>query len=197
MSRFTGFMALVLAGAVFLSAGDAPKAGTYTVDASHSKVGFEISHLVIATVEGRFGEFEGKITAADDFSKTTFEATIQAASIDTDEKKRDDHLRAPDFFDTNKYKEITFKSKSVSGKPGKFKVVGDLTIRGVTKEVTLNGKYTGTVNDPWGNTKAGFKLKGEINRQDFGLSWSKMIEVGPVVGDEVELDIKLETKYEK
>ncbi len=168
---------------------------TWTVDKSHSKVGFSVSHLVITDVEGFFKDYDAQITTdGDDFSKAKIDFTIKTASIFTDNNDRDNHLRADDFFNAEKYPAMTFKGKSMK-KVGdkKFKLVGDLTIRDVTKQVELEVKYNGTVKDPWGNTKAGFKVKGEINRFDFNLKWNKAIETGSlVVGKDVELVIDLQ-----
>ena len=168
---------------------------TWTVDKSHSKVGFSVSHLVITDVEGFFKDYDAQITTdGDDFSKAKIDFTIKTASIFTDNNDRDNHLRADDFFNAEKYPAMTFKGKSMK-KVGdkKYKLVGDLTIRDVTKQVELEVKYNGTVKDPWGNTKAGFKVKGEINRFDYNLKWNKAIETGSlVVGKDVELVIDLQ-----
>lgn len=167
----------------------------WTVDKSHSKVGFSVSHLVITDVEGFFKDYDAQITTdGDDFSKAKIDFTIKTASIFTDNNDRDNHLRADDFFNAEKYPAMTFKGKSMK-KVGdkKYKLVGDLTIRDVTKQVELEVKYNGTVKDPWGNTKAGFKVKGEINRFDYNLKWNKAIETGSlVVGKDVELVIDLQ-----
>jgi polyisoprenoid-binding protein YceI len=173
------------------------KAGTYKVDASHSKVGFEISHLVISTVEGKFSNYDGAIHVADSFDKSDVTAKVELKSIDTGVKQRDEHLRGADFFNVVKYPTMTFKSTSISGSPESFQMTGDLTIKGVTKKVTFDGKYNGSATDPYGNFRAGFSAKAKINRQDFGLTWSKTVEAGPVVGDEVTLDLKLEAIQDK
>lgn len=168
---------------------------TWTVDKSHSKVGFSVSHLVITDVEGFFKDYDAQITTdGDDFSKAKIDFIIKTASIFTDNNDRDNHLRADDFFNAEKYPAMTFKGKSMK-KVGdkKYKLVGDFTIRDVTKQVELEVKYNGTVKDPWGNTKAGFKVKGVINRFDYNLKWNKAIETGSlVVGKDVELVIDLQ-----
>ncbi len=170
------------------------EAAEFEVDPAHSQVGFSVKHMVISNVKGTFREFEGKFTF--DEAKRVFtagEAVIKVKSIFTNEPKRDDHLRSPDFFDAKKYPEIRFvlKSGRLSGK--NVQVVGDLTIRGVTKTVVLNGQYLGAVKDPWGNERVGFTATGKINRKDFGLAWNKLLETGgAVVGDEVTLMIELE-----
>lgn len=171
---------------------DGVPAGKYEVDAAHSKVGFEISHLVIATVEGKFNKYAGTLDA-DAKGSLSINADIDAASIDTGVGQRDDHLRSPDFFDVKKFPKITFKSKKSSLTGGKeLKITGDLTIHGVTKEVTLDGKYLGSVKDAWNNERVVAQLSGKINRKDFGLTWNKLVEAGPTVGDEVSLSLKIE-----
>ena len=188
---------LLIASALILSsassfAGKAIPAGTYTVDAAHSKIGFEIPHLVISSVEGHFSKFDGSITIEDKIEKSKASLNIETASINTDNKDRDDHLRSPDFFDAAKNPKITFVTKKVVGTAENLKLVGDISIKGKTKEVTLDVKYLGDVKDPWGNNKIAFTAIGKINRQDFGLTWSKVVEAGPVVGDEVTLQIKVQ-----
>lgn len=196
MTRFG--VAALLPMMTFASAFAAePIVGTYKVDRDHSKVGFEISHLVVSTVEGKFSDFEGQFTLGKKPTDLAVNATINTASIDTDTKKRDDHLKSPDFFDAAKYPKITFKSKKVTGSFDKLKIVGDLTIKGKTKEVTLDGKYTGSIKDPWGNERAAFKASGQINRQDFGLAWGQVMEAGPVVGDLVTINLQVEGVQQK
>ncbi|WII71291.1 YceI family protein [Bdellovibrio sp. 22V] len=173
-------------------AGKSIPAGSYTIDAAHSKVGFEVPHLVIATVEGRFTQFDGSIVIDPKLEKSKANMNIDVATVNTDNKDRDDHLRSADFFDSAKNPKMTFVTKKIVGTPDKLKLVGDLTLKGKTKEVTLDAKYLGDVNDPFGNHKIAFSATGKINRKDFGLSWHKAVEVGPVVGDEVTLIIKIE-----
>lgn len=168
------------------------KPGQYDIDAAHSKVGFEISHLVISTVEGKFSKFEGKIDMNEKFEKSKVTVTADVASIDTGVAKRDDHLKSPDFFDAAKYPTIKFVSTEVKGTPESFKLTGNLTIHGVTKKVTFDSKYNGSAVDPYKNEKAGFAGKAKISRKDFGLKWNTMVEAGPVVGDEVTIDLRLE-----
>jgi polyisoprenoid-binding protein YceI len=171
--------------------------GNYKLDVAHSKVGFEISHLVVSTVEGKFSDFEGTLSIDPKLDKSKLDVSIKTASINTDNKDRDDHLRSPDFFDAAKYDKLTFKSTKVSGTPENLKVSGDLTIHGVTKPVTLDAKYTGGVKDPRGNERVAFKASTKFKRALFGLTWSKAVELGPVVGDEVTLDIKIEAIKDK
>lgn len=177
---------------------EAPKAATssqsgkYILDEAHSKVGFEIPHLVISTVEGRFTKYDGEIELADKFTDSKVTASIDVSTIDTSNGDRDKHLKSADFFDVAKYPKMTFKSKKITGTPENFKVVGDLTIKDKTKEVTLDGKFLGVVKDAYGNEKAAFNASTKINRQQFGLKWSKAVEVGPVVGDEVTISLKVQ-----
>ncbi len=173
---------------------------TWDFDKSHSKIGFSVTHLVITDVEGNFKEFEGSITTSgDDFENAKIEFSANVASINTDNEKRDEHLRSDDFFNAEKFPQLTFKSKSFSKVDDKnYKLVGDLTIRDVTKEVELNVVYNGTVEDPWGNTKSGFSLEGEINRFDYNLKWNKTIEAGGlVVGEDVTILAKLQLVKQK
>ncbi len=183
---------VTLASVTALAAGKTIPAGSYAIDTAHSKIGFEVPHLVIATVEGRFTKFDGNITIDSKLEKSKANLNIEVASISTDNKDRDDHLKSPDFFDVAKHEKITFVSKKVVGTADDLKLVGDLTIKGKKKEVTLNVKYLGDVNDPFGNHKIAFSASTVINRQDFGLTWSKAVEAGPVVGDEITLNIKIE-----
>lgn len=167
----------------------------WSLDKSHSQVGFSVTHLVITEVDGYFKDYDAKVvTKGDDFSTATIDFTVNTSSIFTDNEGRDKHLRSDDFFNAEKYPQMTFKGKSLK-KLGdnKYKLVGDLTIRDVTKQVELDVKYNGMVKDPWGNTKAGFRVTGEINRFDYNLKWDKAIETGSlVVGKEVELIIDLQ-----
>ncbi len=165
---------------------------TWDVDSAHTSSAFAVRHLVISTVRGEFGKTAGAVTFDDkDVSKSTVDATIDATTIDTREPKRDEHLRSPDFFDTAKYPTITFKSTQVEkAGEGKLKVTGHLTLHGVTKAVVLDvAGPTAEVKDPWGNVRRGFSATARINRQDFGLAFSKTIEAGPVVGDEVTISL--------
>lgn len=179
------------AGAAAFAA-PAYKTGTYQLDAAHSKVGFEIPHLVISTVEGRFNDVAGTIELAQKFEASKATVTAQTKSIDTGVAKRDDHLRSGDFFDAAKFPEMKFVSTAFKGKPEAFKVTGNLTIKGVTKPVSFDAKYLGAVADGYGNEKAAFSAKAKISRKDFGLTWNNVVEAGPVVGDEVTIELKLQ-----
>jgi polyisoprenoid-binding protein YceI len=166
------------------------QATTWNVDGSHTRTGFSVKHLVISDVKGDFDKLSGKAQVDDaDLSKSSVEVAIEAASISTRDEKRDNHLKSADFFDVAKFPTLTFKStKIVAGKDGALTVTGDLTMRGVTKPVTLEGSITGTITDPQGNTRRGVSATGKLNRRDFGVSY------GPaaIVGDEVKLDIQAE-----
>lgn len=168
-------------------------AETYQLDPTHSTMGFKVKHLVISTVTGRFNKFEG---GADFDSKTgkfeNLKVKIEAESIDTNEAKRDEHLRGKDFFDAKSFPIIEFKNTkfTYSGKKP-TKVTGDLTIHGITKPVTLKFDFNGTVKDPWGNQRAAFSAKGTINRKDFGLNWNKTLDAGGVlIAEKVDLEIE-------
>ncbi len=172
---------------------------TWNVDAAHSRVGFSVKHLVISDVKGEFAKTSGKAQIDDaDLAKSSVEMTIQVASVDTRDEKRDAHLKSADFFDAAKYPTITFKStKVVPGKDGELTITGDLTMRGVTKPVTLEGTLSKAITDPWGLTRRGASFTGKIDRKEWGVSWSKVTDVGAVVGDEVKLDIQAEIVKEQ
>ncbi|MBX3042015.1 MAG: YceI family protein [Bdellovibrionaceae bacterium] len=168
------------------------QAGSYKVDPAHSKVGFEIPHLVISSVEGNFRTFEGTLDLKEKFESSTVSVSVDVGSIDTGVKDRDDHLKSPDFFDAAKFPKMTFKSASVKGTPANFQLVGDLTIHGVKKKVTFDGKYLGAVKDAFGQQKVAFTATTKISRKDFGLKWNNVVEAGPVVGDEVTIKLSIQ-----
>ncbi len=173
---------------------------TWSFDKAHSHVGFEVRHMVISKVSGQFLDYDGKLTwDGKDLSTASVEATIQTASIDTQNETRDKHLRSGDFFQADSFPTITFKStKVIPGKDNKFQIVGDLTMRGVTKQVTLDGDLNGVVTDPWGNTRAGFSASTKVNRQDYGVSWSKTLDSGGLVaGDDVTIELEIEAVMNK
>lgn len=181
-----------------------PSTATRTVwqlDPSHLEIGFAVRHLMISTVKGRFGATAATVTTeGEDFASAEVEVTIPVASVDTREPKRDAHLRSADFFDAERYPVMTFKSRRVRPlDKHHYQLIGDLTIRGVTREVTLDVHTEGFVRDPWGNDRAGFSAHGTINRQDFGLTYNMALETGGVlVGDEVKLTFEVElTKQQK
>ncbi|HSH00291.1 MAG TPA: YceI family protein [candidate division Zixibacteria bacterium] len=169
-------------------------AAKWGIDRVHSSVGFKVSHLVISKVTGSFSEFDGTIEFDEsNLSGGAVEFTVQVASIDTDNEKRDNHLRSADFFDAANHPTMTFKSTKVSAvEDGKFSITGNLTIRGTTKEVTFDCEYGGSV-EAFGGVRTGFSAQTKINRFDYGLAWDKAIETGGlVVGDEVTILIELE-----
>jgi len=169
-------------------------AATYTIDPVHSQVHFTVPHLMVFKVRGDFSDFAGNVEFDQAKGKLTkTEATIQIASLDTREPKRDEHLRSPDFFAAEQYPTMTFASKKVSGQGDDMTVTGDLTIRGVTREVTLKGGYQGSNTDPWGNERIGFAAETTINRHDYGLNWNQALETGGVlVGDEVVIGLEIQ-----
>lgn len=188
-----GLSLLALVASAAHAASNAPIAGTYDIDPAHSKIGFEIPHLVISSVEGRFNQFAGSVAVAAKPADSLFAVSIDSASIDTGIAKRDDHLKSPDFLDVAKFPKIEFKSKSVAWSGQSLKVTGDLTLHGVTKEITLDGKYLGGVKDPFGaGERLAFQASAKLNRKDYGLTWGKMVEAGPMVGDEVKITLKVE-----
>ena len=188
----------VLAAAA-LAASPALAADTYTFDKAHTTVLFQVRHIV-TNVTGKFKEFEGTIQIDKaNPAASTVDFTIQAASIDTNEPKRDEHLRSADFFDVANNPKLTFKSTSVkpAGKDA-YLVAGDLTMRGVTKPVSLNVTYLGEGKDPWGNEKVGFDVAGTLNRKDFNINWNKTLDAGGVlVADEVKVQIAVEANKAK
>jgi polyisoprenoid-binding protein YceI len=170
------------------------------LDKSHSSVKFTVQHLVISEVEGSFKMFNGGIDAPSfDFSNAKISFTVDVNSINTDDEKRDGHLKSDDFFNAAKFPQMNFTSTSFKKIKGNmYTLEGDLTIRDVTKKVRFAVIYGGTVKDPWGNTKAGFKASGKVNRKEFGLKWNAMTEAGgAVVGDDVNMIINAEFAQQK
>jgi polyisoprenoid-binding protein YceI len=168
---------------------------SWQLDKAHSSINFSVRHMMISTARGRFEEFEGtfEINEADP-GQSKIEVQIQAASINTKEAQRDGHLKSPDFFDVEKYPIITFKSKRVAKVGGQnVRLVGDLTIKDITKEVALDVEYAGQAKSPWGTINAGFTAQTKINRKDWGLTWNVALETGGMlVGEEVTISIELE-----
>ena len=168
---------------------------TWAIDAAHTNVEFSVRHLMIATVKGRFAQVSGTVVLDEaNPARAEVDVTIDAASIDTRVEQRDAHLRSADFFDVEQFPTITFKSRRVTDVDGdQLKLVGDLTIRGVTKEVVLDVTSQGRQTDPWGGERAGFELTGKIKRSDFGLTWNQALEAGGVmVGDDIKISIDAE-----
>lgn len=169
-------------------------ASTWNIDPAHTMTGFSVKHLVISTVRGEFEKTAGVLRLDDkDVTKSSVEATIDATTVNTRISDRDNHLESPDFFDVARYPTITFKSTKVVKAGDHLQVTGDLTMKGVTRPVTL--KVTGptpAITDPWGKQRRGIQATGKISRKDFGLLWNKVVEAGPVVGDEVAIEIDAE-----
>jgi polyisoprenoid-binding protein YceI len=184
----------LLAGAVLLLAVPAVQAGVYKIDTAHSEVGFAVRHMMISTVRGSFGEFAGTFTyVKGQPAEWSAEVTIQTASIDTREQKRDEHLRSADFFDVENHPTMTFKSTKVETGENGFKLHGELTLLGVTRPVVLDVEPSGEITDPWGNQRAGFSARGKIARKDWGMTWSQSMDAGGVVvGDEVRIELEVQ-----
>lgn len=177
-----GLASILAAGALF--------GGTYNVDASHSSIGFKVKHMMISNVKGNFKNFSGSFEF-DEKTNTlkSFNGNVEVKSINTDNAKRDGHLQSSDFFAADKYPKITFKLEKISGDTA----YGKLTMRGVTKDVTLDYENNGSIKDPWGNTRVGIALSGKVNRLDYGIKYNSVLEAGGVaVGKIVKLDIEVE-----
>jgi polyisoprenoid-binding protein YceI len=192
-TRLTALAAVLALGSPALAV------DTYELDKSHTTVGFQVRHI-FTMLGGKFQDFSGTIRV--DRAKpesSSVEFTIQAASVFTNDQKRDDHLRTPDFFDVATHPTITFKSTSVKPVAGNaYEVTGKLTMRGVTKQVTLPVTFLGEGKDPWGNEKMGFELSTTLNRKDYGINWNKALDQGGVlVGDEVKVQISIEANKVK
>jgi polyisoprenoid-binding protein YceI len=168
--------------------------GTWAIDPAHSAATFSVRHLMVSKVRGRFTSFSGTISVPDDPFASTVEATIDVASIDTHDAGRDEHLRSGDFLEIDTYPTITFRSTGVRGdSPDDLVLVGDLTIRGVTRSVDLALEFNGVAADPWGGTRAGFSATTEVSRKDFGMEWNVALETGGfVVGDKVKIELEVE-----
>ena len=163
---------------------------TWNVDNVHSEIGFKVKHMMISTVSGHFEDFTATVeTDSDDFTNAQFNFSAKVNSISTKNKDRDNHLRSEDFFNVSEFPEMSFTSTSFDGS----KIVGDLTIKDVTKEVTLDMDFNGIAVDPYGQTKAGFEVSGTISRKTFGLTWNAVTEAGSiVVGDTIKLAIEMQ-----
>ena len=167
---------------------------SWEIDTAHSQAAFSVKHMMISTVRGHFEVLSGKLHIDEEHPDNSWvEAEVDAASINTRDAKRDGHLRSPDFFDVEKYPKITFKSTKVTPTGNnEYRVTGDLTMHGVTKEETLHADYSGQVKDLYGLQRAAFSVKGKINRKDFGLNWNVGLEAGGVlVGEDVNIEIDL------
>lgn len=170
-----------------------PVAGRYEIDPGHSTVGFEVRHLMLTRTRGVFHDFAGTVEIADNVRDSSVEVVIEAASIDTANTDRDEHLRSNDFLGLPEYAQITFRSRSVDTDSGRLQVLGDLTIRGVTRPVVLDAEFQGGLIDPWGGARIAFTAGTTINREDWGIAWNMPLDGGGlVVGREVRVFIEVE-----
>ncbi len=172
----------------------------FDIDPNHSRLGFKVRHLMVSTVRGAFGEFSGHVVVPDgDPTRARAEVVIKAASINTNAPDRDNHLRSGDFFEAEKHPDLTFKSTSVEKDGSGYRVSGDLTIRGTTRPITLQGEIESPITDPFGLERVGTSFSGKLNRKEFGLNWNQALEAGGVVVSEdvtLELDIAVVHKAE-
>jgi polyisoprenoid-binding protein YceI len=171
------------------------KNSTWNIDPAHTGIHFSVRHMVVSKVRGRFAKYSGTIRMDDaDITRSSIEATVDASSIDTGVADRDTHLRSPDFFDVERFPQLLFRSKRIERvEDALYRLVGDLTIRGVTREVSLDVEYGGRGKDPWGNERAGFLAKTSIDRKDFGLTWNQVLETGGIlVGDRVDIELDVQ-----
>jgi polyisoprenoid-binding protein YceI len=167
----------------------------WSIDAAHSGINFSIRHMVVSKVRGRFGKFAGELQLDDaNLAGSSVHVVIDVASIDTGTQQRDDHLRSADFFDVASYPEMRFDSTRIEQTgEGRYRVVGPLTIRGATREVSLDVELGGRAKDPWGNERVGFIAKGSLERSAFGLTWNQALEAGGVlVGDRVDIELEVQ-----
>ena len=169
------------------------KTTKWVLDPTHSEITFKVKHLMISNVKGAFKTFDASIDG-EDFRTSNFNVTIDTGSISTNNDDRDAHLKSPDFFEVEKYPEITFVSTSLKKvDDNEFKLIGDLTIKGTTKEIELDTEFGGFMKDPYGNEKTGFSINGKLNRKDFGLNWNAALEAGGVmVGNEIKVNAEVQ-----
>ena len=175
---------------------ESPRAASvWKIDADHSEVGFAVKHLMVATVKGTFRRFSGQVMLDEnDLGKSIVEVEIDVTSVDTRQDQRDAHLRSPDFFDASNFPAMTFRSTKIDQlRHGYLRVIGDLTIRGTTREVVLDVEETGRGGDPWGNQRIGYSARTTIKRDDFGLTWNQALETGGVV---VSSDVRISLEVE-
>jgi polyisoprenoid-binding protein YceI len=168
----------------------------WSIDPSHSEIAFKVRHLMISNTKGVFKIFDAAIyTSEKDFTTAEIDVWIDAGSINTGDEKRDEHLKGPDFFDVENHKQISFTAKTIEKQDadGNQELWGELTMKGVTKKIKLNAEFGGILTDPWGKERAGFTVKGKINRSDWGLVWNAAIETGGLmVGDEIKISCEIE-----
>ena len=167
----------------------------WNIDPAHTGINFSVRHMVVSKVRGRFGKYSGTIKLDDaDITRSSVEVNIEASSIDTGVADRDTHLRSPDFFDVEKFPELKFRSHRVERVDAtRYRIIGELTIRGVKREVSLDVEYGGRGKDPWGNERVGFVAKTSIDRKDYGLTWNQVLESGGIlVGDRIDIDLDVQ-----
>jgi polyisoprenoid-binding protein YceI len=167
----------------------------WAIDPAHSEIAFKVKHLMISNVKGSFTEFDGTVYADDNtFTEAEITVNVNTASVNTSDEKRDGHLKSADFFDAENFKTATFTSTLLKKKSdGDFELTGNLTLKGITKPVTLNVEFGGMMKDPWGNEKVGFTVTGKINRKDWGLNWNAALEAGGVlVSDDVHINADIQ-----
>ncbi|MFT3912408.1 MAG: YceI family protein [Ferruginibacter sp.] len=170
----------------------------WVIDPSHTEIGFKIKHLMISNIKGTFNEFEASIyTTGDNFMTAEVDCVINVASVDTNDAERDKHLRSADFFDAERFPQISFVNNTVENvdKDGSYELWGDLTIKGIAKRIKLDVEFGGVVKDPWGNEKAIFTINGKVNRKDWGLNWNAVLETGGIlVGEDVRISCEVQLK---
>lgn len=194
VSRHAGILVAVCQTLMWNAPPAPAEMARWNVDPDHSTIEFRVSHMVVSKTTGRFMDYTGFIDMDTEAGTVkAIEATIKTASVNTTHEKRDAHLRNPDFFDVEKHPTMSYKMKSYKKTGDGYSAVGDLTLRGVTKEITLTGNFNGTTKDPGGNGRAGFNAEGKLNRKDFGMVWNKTLDSGGlVVGDEVQIRLDIE-----
>ncbi|MDH3503177.1 MAG: YceI family protein [Nitrospirota bacterium] len=199
VSKVLFLVGMVLSAGFGFATGSFAEMAKWNLDHDHSTIGFQVAHMVVSKTNGKFTEYSGVVEMDPEALKfTTIEAVIQTSSVTTDHQKRDEHLRSPDFFDVQKFPTMTYTMKSYKKSGDNYTAVGDLTLLGVTKEISLVGTFNGVAQDPWGNTRAGFTAAGTVNRKDFGMKFSKLLDNGGMlVGDEVKIILEIEVIKEK
>ncbi len=170
----------------------------WTIDPTHSEIGFKVKHMMFTNVKGFFNDYTADITFNDDLKEADLQFEAKINSIFTNNADRDNHLKSADFFDADQFPSLKFKSTQISGSGDDYEIKGDLTIKGITRPVTLKGEFSGLMSDPWGNTKVGLNLAGKINRKDFGLTYNAALETGGVlVGEDVQLNAEVQLVEQK
>ena len=170
----------------------------WTIDPTHSEIGFKVKHMMFTNVKGHFDDYSAAIDFNEDLKDANLQFEAKINSINTNNADRDNHLKSADFFDIDQYPTLNFKSTKIEGNGNEYEITGDLTIKGVTKPVKLNAEFSGLMNDPWGNTKVGLNMNGKINRKDFGLNYNAALETGGVlVGEDVNLNAEIQLVEQK